>query len=344
MDVLIVKIGAIGDAVMALGAANWLKINDPSTRITWVAGSKIVPLLHSTNIIDSIIIVNEDILFGSSRLNAMKEVFCLWRKLSGTHYDLAVIGHKDKRYKTLIFPVRCRDVRMLGLVNGRQNPVPGRYHGDELLRLVSGVDSHSMPSHSFPALSIDPPDEATLQRLGPKDRPWIILFPGSAKNHLREDPLRRWPIHSYVDLSCLLLEKGYQVILSGAKSDFWVCDYFRSKKIDVVDMIGKTDFNALLWIISCSDVVVAHDSGPMHLAILLQKKILALFGPTNPEEKLPRDYSPGLVILRNGSCLPCSPCYDGKNYADCDKNLCMENIFVKDAEIAIGELLLRRDL
>ena len=66
-------------------------------------------------------------------------------------------------------------------------------------------------------------------------------------------------------------------------------------------------------------------------------------------EKIPRDFFKprGVVsryVLRNGSCLPCSPCYDGKNYADCDKNLCMENIFVKDAEIAIGELLLRRDL
>ena len=44
-------------------------------------------------------------------------------------------------------------------------------------------------------------------------------------------------------------------------------------------MIGKTDFNALLWIISCSDVVVAHDSGPMHLAILLQKKFWRFLVP-----------------------------------------------------------------
>ena len=106
MDVLIVKIGAIGDAVMALGAVNWLKVNNPSILITWVAGSKIVPLLHSTNIIDSIIIVNEDLLFGSSRLNALKEIFGAWRKLSGTHYDLAAIGHRDKRYKfDLSYPV-----------------------------------------------------------------------------------------------------------------------------------------------------------------------------------------------------------------------------------------------
>lgn len=86
-------------------------------------------------------------------------------------------------------------------------------------------------------------------------------LPGKCEDHLREDPLRRWPIRHYVELADRLTARGYKVILSGAKSDLWVRDYFEMSK--VTDLIGMTDLAALMGVISRADAVVAHISGPL---------------------------------------------------------------------------------
>ena len=337
MDVLVVKIGAIGDAVMALGALHWLKSTRPSVRITWVAGERIVPLLQVAGMVDRIVPVNEEALFGDSRIRALKAVMEVWKRLSGNRYDLALLGHRDRRYRILIPPGRCREIRRFGKIEGRAIPVSGRYHGDEYLRLLSGIDDFSMPVFSFPPLDLPGLDPVLEEILGPKNRPWILLFPGSAKNHLREDPLRRWPIRHYVELADRMTARGYAVIVSGAKSDLWVRDYFKESK--VTDLIGMTDLTALMGVISRADVVVAHDSGPLHLALLLMRPLLALFGPTDPKERLPRQKSSSVLPIWKSQELPCSPCYDGVTYAPCRQNLCMEKITAQEVEEGIEQLL-----
>lgn len=337
MEILIVKIGAIGDAVMALGAAQWVKTTYPEARITWLGGEKIVPLLQCTNVIEQIVAVNEKDLFGDSRIGALKALLGVWITLLGKVFDLAVIGHKDWRYRLLVLSSLRRETRMLGRMRDRLIPVPGRYHGDEYLRLVNGEDSGLMPAFSFPNISVPPLSSGLEKILGTKENPWIILAPGGAKNPLSDDPLRRWPVQLYVELTRVLTEKGFTVILTGGESDSWVREWFLNT--GATDMIGKTDLKDLMALISLSDLVVAHDSGPLHIATLLGKPLLALFGPTDPQEKLPRQPLSPIRVLWNGAELPCSPCYDGKHYAPCNRNICMEMISVQNVLDAIEQLL-----
>jgi len=337
MEVLIVKIGAIGDAVMALGAAQWMKTTYPDARITWLGGERILPLLQSTDVVDQIVSVNEDSLFGSHRLKSLKALGGVWRTLLGRKFDLAIVGHTDWRYRMLLLSTRLSETRMFGLKNGRAFPVPGRYHGDEYLRLVSGEDSWKMPVFTFPILNVPDLSSSMEDVLGPQKNPWILLVPGSAKNHLADDPLRRWPVHFYSELAKNLISKGNKVILAGGKSDLWVREWFRDA--GTIDPIGKTDLMDLMALVSRSDVVVAHDSGPLHLAVILERPLVALFGPTNPKEKLPQQGRSPIRLLWNGNVLPCAPCYDGKQFAHCDRNVCLEMISVKDAEESIAHLL-----
>lgn len=65
----------------------------------------------------------------------------------------------------------------------------------------------------------------------------------------------------------------------------------------------------------------------MHLAIASGAKVLALFGPTIPSEKVPVDEK--VRVLWGGEHLDCRPCYDGRNYADCDDNQCLKSITVE---------------
>lgn len=76
------------------------------------------------------------------------------------------------------------------------------------------------------------------------------------------------------------------------------------------------------------DAVVTHDSGPMHLAGTADCRLLALFGPTNPMEKVPRRR--GVTYLWRGENMACCPCYDGKVYADCQNNICLKSITAQE--------------
>jgi heptosyltransferase-2 len=139
---------------------------------------------------------------------------------------------------------------------------------------------------------------------------------------MRDNVCRRWPIGQYVNLARLLISSGFMVAITGAASDRWVEPYF--SKMPIVDFIGKTSLIDTLNIYSQADLVVTHDSGPLHLAILVRSTVLGIFGPTVPCEKIP--YSSNIHILWNKNSLPCCPCYDGKNYANCEYNQCLQEI------------------
>ena len=51
---------------------------------------------------------------------------------------------------------------------------------------------------------------------------------------------------------------------------------------------------------------------------------IALFGPTNPHEKIPR--RAGVQYLWHAAALTCCPCYDGKTYQRCSDNICLKSI------------------
>jgi heptosyltransferase I len=72
------------------------------------------------------------------------------------------------------------------------------------------------------------------------------------------------------------------------------------------------------------DLVIANDSGPIHMAAALGTPVLALFGPSDPARTGP--YGPRHVVLRGGE--PCEPCYK----RECPREslpVCLGNISVE---------------
>ena len=63
-----------------------------------------------------------------------------WSALRGRRFDLVITAHSDPRYRMLAARVRAAERRWLGERDARPRLVPGRYYGDEYVRLVTGVD------------------------------------------------------------------------------------------------------------------------------------------------------------------------------------------------------------
>ncbi|TYZ29830.1 glycosyltransferase family 9 protein [Selenomonas caprae] len=323
---LIVKIAAIGDVIMALPMVNEIRKQDKDAEITWVCGRGVKSLLEPFAI-DRIITVDEKKLMTGSRLEKISVVINLWRQIAGRRYDVVALGHAARRYKILTLLTRCGEFRFFSHVMGERWPVPGRHHTDEYVRLVKPNNKTPIAAVQFP--QVDLPSRLTTLLSG--GRPIAALAPGGAKNLLADDDVRRWPIENYANLAKQLIKKGYGVVITGANADKWVEGYFAD--IPVINLIGKTNLLELIGVFQHVDVIITHDSGPMHLAGMTGTKLITIFGPTNPWEKVPRREN--VTTAWGYDKNACCPCYDGKYYAKCDEKICMEKITV---EYILGEI------
>jgi heptosyltransferase-2 len=330
LNLLIVRIGAIGDVVMALGAVEAARALEPGTRVTWLCGELVRPLLEQVGTVDEIVTVDDRALLTGTARDRTREITRVWRALAGRRFDLVVTAHADPRYGILTAPVRTRTRRSLRSFGARRGPIPGRYEGDEYARLVHGVDGPDAEPARLPHVRF-PPAEHLLAR----DGPTVMLAPGGAKNVLRDDGLRRWPLESYARVAAELAARELRVVISGGRGDEWVRPAFAG--VPVVDLVGRTNLVELAATIQASDLLVTHDSGPMHLAFLARTPVVALFGPTRPSERLP--HGAAVRALWGGEHLACRPCYDGRDYAPCPNNVCIQSISPDDVVAeAVGML------
>ncbi len=327
--VLLVKLGAIGDVMMLLPAAQALAAQ--GHEVEWLCGRQVAPLLGLYPWIKTIV-ADEDMLLRGGVTGRLKSVPALWRRFAGRRYDLVATMYYDSRYRLLTRTARAGRRFSLSAEDRERRILPGRHHSDEFARLLlrwkDDVRPESMTPVTPPVMPASP-----VPRTG--GAPRVILVPAGAKNLVREDALRRWPIESFVAVARELLRRGCQVFLSGGPGDGWASAAFAG--LAVVDCIGRHMLVETVGLFDSADVVVTPDTGPLHLAGVTRASIVAIFGPTSPHFFLPR--RPGVVALWGGEGFGCRPCYDGKDYAPCQNNACVQQVSPEMVVEAVTEML-----
>jgi len=340
LKILIVKIGAIGDVVMALPILPWIKKQYPSAKIYWIAGEIVKDLIQETMLVDEIISVNEKKLLTGSVLERCSEVWKVWRQIGFINFDLTAYYYYSAAYKILVLPTFSK--KNVGFSREKQKrsiPIPGRHHTFEYISVLSDqTGAHAIP-FEYPEFSVFTPEHLTIRKEF-TDKKCIIISCGGAKNILREDDLRRWPIDRYVALTKLLLAEGFEVFLSGSDSDLWISEYFSD--LPVHNFIAKLDLLSFISFLKIGDLFITHDSGPLHLADLAGIPSIALFGPTPPFSF--KSLLPASSFIWGGENLTCRPCYDGKSYANCNRAICMETITVNEVFEMVKKKLSKRQI
>lgn len=316
---LIVKLSALGDVVMASTLPGAIRAREPDAHVTWVCGSAAADLVRLFPGVDEVLVVDELSLLRGSAVRRVTALLSAWRLLAGRRFDHVLVGHGDWRFRALVLPVRASRVRALSHAPSRDTlPIAGRYHGDEYVRLLDDGSRGPIVGHS-PLADVRP-------FLPPPSAPagGVVLVPGGARNVLRESALKRWPVECYRDLATWLIRAGVAVTLVGDDADAWVRPHFAG--LEVRDQIGAHGLVGTLSVLSAADLVISHDTGPMHLARLVRAPLLALFGPTSPGQFATEDATTS--VIWGGASLACRPCYDGREFAACSNNLCMQDISV----------------
>jgi heptosyltransferase-2 len=326
---LIVKLGAIGDVVMAIPAA--YALHREGYAIDWVASMMVAPVLRLypwVNVIE----VDERALLRGGGFTRMHGVIALWRRLGRTRYEISATLYYDRRYRLLTAGVRARRKIMLSETDRRFALLPGRHHTDEFARILLGRKDSETPFHMAPVRAKGLPS-SPLARDGARQR--VVIAPAGAKNLMRDDALRRWPVESYVQVAAELIERGVEVVLVGGPDDAWASPSFAG--LGMTDLIGKLSLVETLALMESAEVTVTHDTGPLHLAGITSTAIVTIFGPTDPHGRLPQREN--CVALWGGEGFACRPCYDGRDYAPCEHNGCVQQVTPAMALVEIERML-----
>jgi heptosyltransferase-2 len=304
----------------------------PGARIVFLTGRVAAPVARLFDV-DEVIEIDEVALLRGGFIERTLALLAIWPSVAAGRFDRVLLLHVDRRYRVLTALTPWVKTEMLSRRrHGEMIPVPGRWLGDEYARLLDG-NHHVGPierGYGMADLRSRVPAERIADHV-------VALVPGGARNVLREQGLKRWPVQHYADLARRLIADGVEVMLLGSDADAWVLPAFDGMRVH--NEIGTADLPRTLSLMRGSDLVVSHDTGPLHLARLVRAPLIALFGPTNPHELLWSDGS--VTVLWGGAHLPCRPCYDGREFARCSDNVCISSISPAEVHAAARAALAR---
>jgi heptosyltransferase-2 len=133
--------------------------------------------------------------------------------------------------------------------------------------------------------------------------PLVGFAPGAAYGSAK-----RWPPERVAETIALVAARGARAIVVGAPSDREIARAIQSAldpavRPAVVDLVGRTDLAALMGVLARCAVVVANDSGAMHVASAVGRPVVAIFGPT--DERATAPLGPHTLVRHDVWCRPC---------------------------------------
>ncbi len=305
--ILILGPAWVGDMVLAQSLFKTLKANNPNCIIEVAAPIWTLPLLERMPEVSGKIALPfkhgqlaffERIKFGKTLknqgytqaiilTNSFKSALLPWA--AGIKQRTSYLG--EMRYG-LINDIRALDITKLkktverfvnlGLTKGQDLPTT--------------IPTPAMLSNQANAL-------ATLNQLGlsQPDTKVLGLCPGAEYGEAK-----RWPAEYYAEVANVALDHGWQVWLFGSDKDISVTTTINQLTQNrCMDFGGKTKLGEAVDLMSLCDTIISNDSGLMHIAAALDKKLIAIYGSSDPHHTPPMD--PNAVIEYLG--LNCSPCF-----------------------------------
>jgi len=346
--ILLIKPSSLGDVIHALPVLAGLRSAYPQAHIAWLLGSTFAPLLAKHPLLDEVI------PFDRRHYGRM-----LQSARSCADFVRFVAGLRRRRFDLVVdLPGLLRSwflawstgaSRRVGFAHARE--LAWLFYTERIRCRDAATDTHAVELNLRLARTLGLPVE-------PPQFPLALSTQelATARDHIAEAagrPVERfsaiipgtrweskhWPPEYLGQLLQRMHTAGMPpAVLLGAPDDRSFSDQVLATCASpVVNLVGRTSLRELAAAIALSDLVVCHDSGPMHIAAALGKPLVAVFGPTNPVRTGP--YSPQARVV--SLSLPCAPCYARQcplGHHNCMRQLPVERVFaeVREALAATG--------
>jgi lipopolysaccharide heptosyltransferase I len=275
--IAIIKPSALGDVMHALPVLCALRRRFPGAHLAWVLNSVYAPLLRPHPDLDEVIPLDRGAL-GRRWLTGGVAFTRFLRHLRRQRFDLAIDlqGLLRSGIMTLATGAPLR----LGLASAREgarwcythriDDVDGVRHAvDRCWRVAEALGAGGDKCYRLPVDASARRD--ILDRLGRLPRPWIVVAAGARWL------TKRWPPEHFAPLLRMAQARfGGTAVFIGTPEEADVSRQVAEKaERPTCDLTGRTTMPQLAAVLAEADVVLANDTGPLHLAVALGRPIVA---------------------------------------------------------------------
>lgn len=282
----IVMMSAVGDAVHVLPVLNALKRHSPSSHISWVLQPGPATLVRGHPQVDEIILFD--------RARGRRAFTDIKRQLATRPFDLVL--NLQVYFKAGIVTSFTRAPIKLGFDKRRARDLNWLFTTHRIPPHALGQHVQDQYFEFLLALGVEV--EPVAWHLGPweHERAWQQEFysrierPVAAIVVATSKPEKDWPPERWAQVVDVLHnEYGMQPVLVGGRSprelaaERVIMEQARNKPISALG----SGLRNLVGILDGAALVLAPDTGPLHISVALNRPVISLIGYTNPKRTGP---------------------------------------------------------
>lgn len=283
--VCIVMMSAVGDAVHVLPVINAIKRRSPGTHITWVLQPGPATLVRGHRSVDDIVIFDR-----SAGWRAFSDIR---RELATRAFDLVI--NLQVYFKAGIVTSFTRAPVKLGFDRARARDFNWFFTTD---RIPPHAVQHVQDQYFEFLTALNIPHEPVEWDLGPwpQERAWQQTFASRFDRPLvsmvvaTSKPQKDWLPERWAEVSdALWHDFGLQPVIVGGRSprELHAEQVIMSRARQKPESALGSGLRNLVGILDASSLVIAPDTGPLHMAVALDRPVVSLIGYTNPKRTGP---------------------------------------------------------
>ncbi|MBN1382088.1 MAG: glycosyltransferase family 9 protein [Deltaproteobacteria bacterium] len=342
MNILIVKLSAIGDVIHTLPSLTALRKLYPEAHITWIIEEASADLIQNHPHLDHIIVSGrkrwiKEIKTGRPA-RPLKEIRAFIQDIRQQKYDLVIDFHGLLKSAVIVWLSGGK--RKLGYASMQE--LSGLFLNEKIPEDMSkhAVDRYlDFPRHLGAVIKgiefLIPITDTNKSKV---DALLMENGIGEAEAFAAVNPTALWETKLWDDdqfarlCDRLIAETGMKVLFTDAGPEKIEAIQTRMKQ-PAVNLGGRTSLRDLAYLYRRAAFLITTDSGPMHLAAAMGTPVCALFGPTDPKRTGP--YGDGHVVIQKN--MSCSPCFKRV----CPDRTCMREITAAEVYKRIEEKFLK---
>jgi heptosyltransferase I len=342
---LVIRLGALGDVANTLPAVAGLREASPDLRIGWLVEPPSRDLVAASGLANEIIMFPRktfsDLAGNPLRwFRLLKEWFAFRRVLRSYHYDF-VLDFQGNLKSGLMGSATgargrigfargfCREMNwvfnpLLALPKSKQMP-----RVEKNMALVQVLDTEAkIGTVKLSETASDVAKVKTFMETLPSAGPLVVLHPGTSDF----GRFKRWPPDRFGQLAVFLKEQFQaRSVITRGPAEAELAQLTAAASNGAAVIAPELTIGELIELLRRADLFVGADTGPLHIAALLKRPVVAIFGPKDPVIYGPYGTQGRIVRLD----LECSPCKE----RDCDHSRCILDIPVEMVKDACADML-----
>lgn len=282
-SICLLRLSAIGDCCHALALVQYIQQQLPATQLTWVIGKVEAQLLSA------LLPEVEFIVFDKKQgKTAFKQ---LRAQLKNRQFDVLLHLQANMRANLVSRCIPAKQRIGFGWQRARElqwlftnvkAPVGAGIHVAE--GMMDFAQALGLPT-AKPSWQVTiPANDLNWAKQYLDDRPLMVLCPAASKAE------RNWNVSGYAALLQHAKQQGMKTILVGspaANEKQLAAEIAQHTTAIDVNLVGQTNLIQLLALLKLARIVVSPDTGPAHMATIVNTPVLGLYAAQTPKRTGP---------------------------------------------------------